>query len=228
MQIQHTYAKHPKPNVGLESCIMSFAYRASNSSYLYMQMQSNSAEWLINGLIFGQETILTVSAGLWGRFWLAGIWRSTLLSFIVILIVLGFMDSSELLSTAVVVFVTPIAVMCVASPLLLAMRYFCDWRLVPRETPHLTSPRAGTSDFMLAITSVAALIFLTKVPQVAWELNTWSFGYKAIMPMLFLFLLSFLTTVPTVWFYFPMPKENSFVGAVPSYGTWVLLQSYSV
>ncbi len=82
--------------------------------------------------------------------------------------ILGFMDSSELLSTAVVVFVTPIAVMCVASPL------FGDALLLrleigsQRNSP-LTSPRAGTSDFMLAITSVAALIFLTKVPQVAWN-----------------------------------------------------------
>ncbi|MFO0940542.1 MAG: hypothetical protein U0930_07215 [Pirellulales bacterium] len=168
-------------------------------------MQLYPVDWLVSGLFFGQAMILTVSAGLLERFWLAGVWRSTLLSFILILVSFGFQDSSELTTISVVFFVAPITVLCVASPML-AMRYFCDWRLVPKQTPTVTRRNISTSDFMLAITSVAALIFLTKVSQVAWEMGTLSFWTGALIPMGFLFLLSFLTTVPVVWFFFRLRK----------------------
>lgn len=169
-------------------------------------MQIYSVDWLVSGMFFGQALILTVSAGLLERFWLAGVWRSTLLSCFVILSYFGFMEfGGELETIAPIVFIAPITVLCVASPMF-AMRYFFDWRLVPKQTPELTRPRIGTGDFMLAITSVAALIFLTKVPQAAWELNTLSFWTSALIPMAFLFFLSFLTTVPVVWFFFRCKK----------------------
>lgn len=168
-------------------------------------MQIDSVDWLVNGLFFGQAMMLTVSAGLLERSWLAGVWRSTLLSFILILVFFGFQDASELITISAVFFFAPIAILCVASPLL-ALRYFCDWRLVPKQTPSVTRRSISTSDFMLAITSVAALIFMTKVSQVAWEMGTWAFWADALIPMGYLFLLSFITTVPAVWFFFRCKK----------------------
>lgn len=166
-------------------------------------------DWVVTGIFFGQAMLLTVLAGLMDRFWLAGVWRATLLGVLCIVVVFGAQEIrfntstiiESLLSISVVVFMLPVILLCLASPLY-AMRYFRDWRLVAKDTPDEVRPSIGTSDFMLVVTSIAAMIFMTKVPQVAWEFNAWDFWEQALLPLIFLILLSFLITVPAIWFYF--------------------------
>ena len=183
-------------------CLAVLAVAAAMASTAYV-------EWIVTGVFFGQAMLLTVLAGLVDRFWLAGVWRATLLGVLCIMVVFGsqeirFTTSTtlqSLLSISAVVFMLPVTLLCLASPLY-AMRYFRDWRLVAKDAPDEVRPTIGTSDFLLVVTSIAAMIFMTKVPQVAWEINACIFWVQALIPLAFLAILSFLITVPVIWFYF--------------------------
>ncbi len=186
-----------------------FALLRLLSGYGSCSSDNTNLEWIVTGVFFGLAMLLTVVAGLLDRFWLAGVWRATLLGVLCIMVVFGlqeirFNSSTNLqsiLSISVIVFVLPVALLCLASPLY-AMRYFRDWRLVAKDSPDEVRPSIGTSDFLLVVTSIAAMIFMTKVPQVAWEFNAWNFWEQALIPLAFLAILSFLITVPVIWFCF--------------------------
>lgn len=172
-------------------------------------INSFSREWIVVGIFFGLAMLLTVVAGLMDRFWLAGVWRATLLGVLSIVVVVGCQEISfntstlleTLLSISVIVFMLPVTLLCLASPLY-AMRYFRDWRFVAKDAPDEVRPAIGTNDFMLVVTSIAAMVFMMKVPQVAWDFNTWDFFKQALIPLAFFIALSFMITVPVIWFYF--------------------------
>jgi hypothetical protein len=171
---------------------------------------NDSSAQVVFGTAIGLVMFLTVIAGLTGSCWLVGIWRVTAISLVAILVVVVAESSRHLewrecfvraKETSYAVFIFPLAILAMAAPLLL-LRTGRGWMLCTSNSVKASKPSIGLDQLLLVVTSIGAMMFMTKVPQTVWGVPTMAF-WIGVLPMAGFFAgLSLMTTVPTVWYMF--------------------------
>lgn len=150
---------------------------------------------LTYGLMIGQACLAVCIAGVFGRRWMTGLGLATILCILALaLILLGRFIVSPFfiwIDTGVLWagFNVPLILLAAAIPFF-ALRFFWGIHLTRSLAPRST-PRKGLEDFLVVISMVAALLFLTRIPQVAWEIDSATYwaSVATIMALLAVFSL---------------------------------------
>ncbi len=157
---------------------------------------------LISGFALGQASWLAVVGGLWGRCWLTGIWVASLLAALLTLIFMldesfnSIASWSDFFVSASGLWMLPLIILGISLPML-ALRFVWGWQWVnaANEKKRLRTP-LGLEEMMLGVTTVAALLFLTRVPQTIWEQPTHIFFQQIGVAFALLATVSLLSALP--------------------------------
>ncbi len=152
------------------------------------------------GLIFGLASWLAVVGGLWGRCWLIGVWLASLLAAMLMMVYLVSENMGQALSDLLInasgLCMIPLIVLGISLPML-ALRFIWGWQFVHSANikPLLRSP-LGLEEIMLGTTTVAAVLFLTRVPQSLWELPMHVFLAQLSIANAMLVTVSLMSALP--------------------------------
>lgn len=150
------------------------------------------------GLVIGELLFVVILGGLWSRYWLAGILFATFLATVG---AACFYAGQWAHRTSMIfgegglwiVFLFPTVFLGAGIPFF-AGRFWGGWYLT-RESRE-TRVGSDLEAMFLAMTVVAAILFLGRVPQVAWELPSATYWASVFTSILSLSILSAFTVFP--------------------------------
>lgn len=194
---------------------------------------NNWSQGILIGLEIGLALSLGMIGGLFGRNWLAGIWLTSLLSFIGVTVVQfssawKFSDSSIFSRGYWQYFQMPFFIFSIAMPFLM-LRVFCGWQLTTVMEPLKSRRRISSFDLLLTTTVLAALLYMTRPSQLAMQLPPTTYWLSIGPTSLVIGVLSLLGAVPATWCLFRMESRRwRWVASLSLSAIAILLVMYAV
>jgi Leucine-rich repeat (LRR) protein len=174
---------------------------------------------LLFGIIAGQACWLAVIGGLYGRCWLAGITLASVLAGISLAAVLigqswqYFFSLYNLPELAWGAFAIPALVLAESAPLF-GMRRVLRWRLTWQTKVYHERNSGSLEEWFVATAAIASLLFMCRVPFVAWETTAQSFFLPLLAVPAMLAGINLFLTVPAVYLMFRVE---------PAWRRWVVV-----
>ncbi|MEQ1829352.1 MAG: hypothetical protein ABL921_25535 [Pirellula sp.] len=162
---------------------------------------------VIVGIAFAQIILFASIAACVGRSWLVGISLSTIL----VCLSLGAVTLGQQLAYGMMLFQDPIflsglwAVLAIpvcmvgASAPLVGMRLLAGWRLAREPFTATRRGAIGLEEMFLVTTTIAALLIMTQVPAIFWDVPPLMLLLTLGLVCTFLVVLNLLVTLPAVY-----------------------------
>lgn len=154
----------------------------------------------------GQILLAAVIGGLFGRCWLTGVIAATALAVVAAFNVLmgqsvQYMTVMYLNGVLWMAFAIPIVVLSAAAPLLCG-RIVHGWRLVREPNPLTRRRGVGLEELFTVTAAIAAILFLFRVPPMAWDIPSYPYFGTTLSICAVLFAINLIFTLPAVYFAF--------------------------